>query len=136
MSFSFIALDYILINFVGPSHFSVLSALLLILQLTSSGGIIADELSQPFYKVGKALPFYYGAKGFRRIFFGAGRSDMWCRFIPCCYNECVLNTLSASADVAMHSQCLYTYSTMAQRFCACFHVLLLHGSIPCIPCIQ
>lgn len=77
MSFSFIALDCILINIVGPSNFSILSALLLILQLTSSGGIIADEISQPFCKVGKALPFYYGVKGFRRIFFGAGRGDMW-----------------------------------------------------------
>jgi len=38
--------------------FSTLSALLLILQLTSSGGIIAHELEQPWFRIGVALPFY------------------------------------------------------------------------------
>jgi len=70
---SFIALDSILINLVGPTMFSTLSALLLILQLTSSGGIIAHELEQPWFRVGVALPFYYGTDGFKTIFFGAGQ---------------------------------------------------------------
>ncbi len=53
--------------------FSTLSALLLILQLTSSGGIIAHELEQPWFRIGVALPFYYGTNGFKTIFFGAGQ---------------------------------------------------------------
>ena len=77
MSFAFIAFQSILINIIGPTYFSMLSALLLILQLTSSAGIIASQLAQPFYRVGKALPFYYGVKGFRTIFFGAGLGRMW-----------------------------------------------------------
>ncbi len=56
--------------------FSTLSALLLILQLTSSGGIIAHELEQPWFRIGVALPFYYGTNGFKTIFFGAGQ-------VPC-----------------------------------------------------
>ena len=73
---SFIALDSILINLVGPTMFSTLSAFLLILQLTSSGGIIAHELEQPWFRIGVALPFYYGTNGFKTIFFGAGQ-------VPC-----------------------------------------------------
>ncbi len=53
--------------------FSTLSALLLILQLTSSGGIIAHELEQPWFRIGVALPFYYGTNGFKTIFFEAGQ---------------------------------------------------------------
>ncbi|DBA86298.1 TPA: hypothetical protein ACH3X2_005537 [Trebouxia sp. C0005] len=76
LSLSFIALDSILINLVGPTMFSTLSAFLLILQLTSSGGIIAHELEQPWFRIGVALPFYYGTNGFKTIFFGAGQ-------VPC-----------------------------------------------------
>ena len=59
--------------------FSTLSALLLILQLTSSGGIIAHELEQPWFRIGVALPFYYGTNGFKTIFFGAGQ-------VPCTWH--------------------------------------------------
>lgn len=81
LSFSFIAFDAILINLVGPTVFSTLSAFILIIQLTSSGGIIAHELQQPWYRIGVALPFYYGTKGFRTIFYGAGQGRMWLNWL-------------------------------------------------------
>ncbi len=46
----------------GADKFSSLSAFLLILQLTSAGAIFSEELSSPFYFIGKGLPFYYGVR--------------------------------------------------------------------------
>ena len=56
--------------------FSTLSTLLLILQLTSSGGIIAHELEQPWFRIGVALPSITAPTASKIIFFGAGQ-------VPC-----------------------------------------------------
>ena len=70
-----------MINILGRIVYSTLSAALLIIQLTSSGGIICHELQSSWFRVGVALPFYYGVKGFRTIFFGAGEGRMWLNWV-------------------------------------------------------
>lgn len=42
----------------------------------SSGGIITESLSNRFFFIGKAFPFYYGVRGLRTIFFGSEENLM------------------------------------------------------------
>jgi hypothetical protein len=43
---------------------------MLILQLTSAGAFFSETLSNRFFLIGRGLPFYYGVREFRTIFFG------------------------------------------------------------------
>ena len=42
---------------------------------------MCHELQSSWYRVGVAFPFYYGVKGFRTIFFGAGEGRMWLNWV-------------------------------------------------------
>eukprot|EP00128_Syssomonas_multiformis_P000017 Colp12_sorted_trinity150504_noHs@23418 len=70
-SFAFLALNSFLCTAVGIDNFMVPSTFLLILQLTSSGGLIAEDLQPGFYLIGRGLPFYYAVRGARTIMFGS-----------------------------------------------------------------
>ncbi|KXZ44485.1 hypothetical protein GPECTOR_67g325 [Gonium pectorale] len=77
LSWSFIAVNGVLLHAMGPDRFSSASALLLIVQLTSSSGIMSVDLSNRFFYIGKGLPFFYGVRGFRALFFGVMTDAMY-----------------------------------------------------------
>ncbi len=75
------AVNGLLLHALGIERFNSVSALLLILQLMSSGGILSEETSPGFYYVGRALPFYYGVRGLRTIFFGTQADSMYANWL-------------------------------------------------------
>ena len=60
-----------LMALVGPEVFQLFATLWLILQLTSSGGLIDQVLQPGFYQIGRAFPLYYIVQGNRTILFGS-----------------------------------------------------------------
>ena len=60
-----------LVALVGPEVFQLFATLWLILQLTSSGGLIDQVLQPGFYQIGVAFPLYYVVQGNRTILFGS-----------------------------------------------------------------
>ncbi|EFJ40513.1 hypothetical protein VOLCADRAFT_99691 [Volvox carteri f. nagariensis] len=89
MSWSFVSINAVLLHVMGIERFSSISALLLILQLTSASGVLSTDLSNRFFYIGKGLPFFYGVRGFRTIFFGALQDKMyinWLVFTVGAYN--------------------------------------------------
>ncbi|GIL64456.1 hypothetical protein Vafri_18362 [Volvox africanus] len=81
MSWSFIYINAVLLHFIGIERFSSVTAFLLILQLTSASGIMSIELCNRFFYIGKGLPFFYGVRGFRTIFFGTCRNKMYINWL-------------------------------------------------------
>lgn len=76
-SWTYMAVNGVLINVLGPTKYSIVSTLLLVLQITSSTGVLGHELSPAFYKVGWVFPFFWGVRGLRAIFFGALTHHLW-----------------------------------------------------------
>ena len=60
-----------LVALLGPDLFQLPSTLWLILQLTTSGGILDPVLMNDFYDVGRAFPLFYAVRGNRTILFGS-----------------------------------------------------------------
>ena len=58
-----------------PRSFTPATTFLLILQLTTAGAFFSEELSNPFFRIGRGLPFYYGVRALRNAFFGG--QDGW-----------------------------------------------------------
>jgi len=76
MSFSFLSINAMALQAIGVEKFTTVTTLLLILQLTSSGGFFAETLSNRFFLIGRGLPFYYGTRAFRTIMFGGQENWM------------------------------------------------------------
>lgn len=53
LSWAFVSINAVLLHALGIERFSSMSALLLILQLTSASAIMTSELSNRFFYVGK-----------------------------------------------------------------------------------
>ncbi|GFR50114.1 hypothetical protein Agub_g12263, partial [Astrephomene gubernaculifera] len=81
MSWSFLSVNAVLLHALGPDRFSSASAALLIAQLTSASAIMSQELQNRVFYVGQALPFFYGVRGFRSIFFGTLTDKMWINWL-------------------------------------------------------
>ncbi|GIL86446.1 hypothetical protein Vretifemale_14758 [Volvox reticuliferus] len=81
MSWSFIAINAVLLHVIGIERFSSVTAFLLILQLTSASGIMSIEICNRFFYIGKGLPFFYGVRGFRTIFFGTCQNKMYINWL-------------------------------------------------------
>ncbi|KAG2487263.1 hypothetical protein HYH03_014104 [Edaphochlamys debaryana] len=81
MSWSFIAINAVLLHFLGVERFSSISALILILQLTSASAILTTDLSNRFFYIGRGLPFYWGVRAFRTLWFGVNTDTMWLNWV-------------------------------------------------------
>ncbi|PNH08076.1 hypothetical protein TSOC_005394 [Tetrabaena socialis] len=49
--------------------------------LTSASAILSVDLTNRFFYIGKGLPFYYGVRGFRTIFFGVMADKMYINWL-------------------------------------------------------
>ncbi|KAG2487264.1 hypothetical protein HYH03_014105 [Edaphochlamys debaryana] len=81
MSWSFIAINALLLHFLGVERFSSISALILILQLTSASAILTTDLSNRFFYIGRGLPMYWGVRAFRTLWFGVNTDTMWLNWV-------------------------------------------------------
>ena len=54
----------------GPAAGSLLHTIFFILNITSSGGVVAMESMPAFFKIGLGLPFFNAVSGSRTIVFG------------------------------------------------------------------
>lgn len=96
LSWAFVSINAVLLHALGIERFSSMSALLLILQLTSASAIMTSELSNRFFYVGKAFPFYYGVRAFRTIFFGACEPDMYINWLVAMAYNVVMGPLGVA----------------------------------------
>ncbi|GLC72996.1 hypothetical protein PLESTF_001317800 [Pleodorina starrii] len=111
MSWSFIYINAVLLHVIGIERFSSMTALLLILQLTSASGILSVELSNRFFYIGKGLPFFYGVRGFRTIFFGTMEDKMWINWLV----FTAYNVVFAPLSLALVSHRLWTAPSRARK---------------------
>lgn len=70
-SYCFFLLNAFCCALLGIDLFQVLSTTLLILQLTTSSGILSEMLMFDFYRLGIVFPFYYAVRGNRYLIFGS-----------------------------------------------------------------
>ncbi|ORX90229.1 hypothetical protein K493DRAFT_381117 [Basidiobolus meristosporus CBS 931.73] len=80
-SLAFQSTLFLAANIFTPELFQIPSALFMILQLTTSGGIYALELQPGFARIGEAFPMYYGIRGLRSIFYGSLTHKMWINWL-------------------------------------------------------
>jgi putative membrane protein len=74
-SLSFLAIVFAMVKFLGDTG-KVLAVLLLVLQLSSAGGLIPIELTNEFFqKISPYLPFTWVVRAFRATLFGAFDGD-------------------------------------------------------------
>lgn len=76
MAWSFLSINALSLHVFGQERFTAITTLLLIVQLTSAGAFFSEQLSNQFFRVGRGLPFYYGVRAFRTIFFGGQENWM------------------------------------------------------------
>jgi putative membrane protein len=74
-SLAFLAIVFAMVKFLGDAG-KVLAVLLLVLQLSSAGGLIPIELTNEFFqKISPYLPFTWVVRAFRATLFGAFDGD-------------------------------------------------------------
>eukprot|EP01029_Cantina_marsupialis_P015912 TRINITY_DN3518_c0_g2_i1.p1 TRINITY_DN3518_c0_g2~~TRINITY_DN3518_c0_g2_i1.p1 ORF type:complete len:516 (-),score=112.55 TRINITY_DN3518_c0_g2_i1:305-1852(-) len=71
---TFTGISGVLCALIGYDLFPVPNAIFLILNLTSSAGILSEEVMYSFFKIGRVLPMYYFVQGNRCIMFGSNTS--------------------------------------------------------------
>ncbi len=70
MAWCFMMMNAVIHIIFGHEPYSAFVTLALILQQTSDGGTFTELFSNKFFYIGRGLPFYYGVRAFRTIFFG------------------------------------------------------------------
>ncbi|ORX89233.1 hypothetical protein K493DRAFT_383316 [Basidiobolus meristosporus CBS 931.73] len=80
-SFAFLSILFLMAILLSAEGFQVPGTLLLVLQLTTSDGIISNVLQPGLAKVGLAFPMYYGVRGLRSIFYGSLTHTMWINWL-------------------------------------------------------
>ncbi|KAK9694801.1 hypothetical protein K7432_013280 [Basidiobolus ranarum] len=80
-SFAFLSLLFLMLHFLSDQGFQVPGTLFLVLQLTTSGGILSNTLQPGIAKIGVAFPMYYGVRGLRSIFYGSLTHKMWINWL-------------------------------------------------------
>jgi len=71
VSLSFLAINSVFALLVGPASFQIPGTLFLILQLIASSGVYSTDQFNRFFEIGLGLPFTYGVRGLRAIFYGS-----------------------------------------------------------------
>ncbi|ORX88389.1 hypothetical protein K493DRAFT_411057 [Basidiobolus meristosporus CBS 931.73] len=80
-SFAFLNILFLMVHLLTAEGFQVPGTLFLVLQLTTSGGIVSNTLQPGIAKVGVAFPMYYGVRGLRSIFYGSLTHKMWINWL-------------------------------------------------------
>ncbi|KAK9693105.1 hypothetical protein K7432_014063 [Basidiobolus ranarum] len=80
-SFAFLSILFLMLQLLTDQGFQVPGTLFLVLQLTTSGGILSNTLQPGLAKVGVAFPMYYAVRGLRSIFYGSLTHKMWINWL-------------------------------------------------------
>ncbi|KAK9761292.1 hypothetical protein K7432_013918 [Basidiobolus ranarum] len=80
-SFAFLSILFLMLLLLSAEGFQVPGTLFLVLQLTTSDGILSNTLQPGLAKIGTAFPMYYGVRGLRSIFYGALTHKMWINWL-------------------------------------------------------
>ncbi|KAI8053822.1 hypothetical protein BDF22DRAFT_742793 [Syncephalis plumigaleata] len=94
---SILGIISLLCDAMGVDNFAGAGSSILIIFLTTSSAIIADELSNGFFHLGRAFPFYYAVRGLRFIYFGSSSKHMWINCVV--LGAWMLVTLTATSFV-------------------------------------
>ncbi|ORX41877.1 hypothetical protein BCR36DRAFT_416472 [Piromyces finnis] len=67
-----------LLPFIG---FYLSAVIFMMLQITTCGGILDNTLQYGFWKIGKALPMYYGVRQLKNIIWKVGEHTIWVNLV-------------------------------------------------------
>lgn len=110
MAWCFMTMNAVMLGISGEDGYSTFATFMLILQSCCDAGVFSDLLSTKFFKIGRGLPWYYGVRALRTIFFGGQANWMpinW--MVPTVWNA---GLSIAYVAAALHSLCSPIHAEM------------------------